>query len=177
MSITSAVLKVCHIKVADAVVVAQNEVLGIGPAIYPYWKSNFKTISIPSGVSAVSSDDIFHGEVPSKLILDIVRTDAFSGDYKLNPYNFLHVNVNYLELSVDGQSVPAQPLKPNFESGDYTISFFSMYTKQVHEFSEEEIGLLENNTPMAIHCSVSISRGRQGRIYLQSRKGVTPDCN
>ena len=38
VSITSAVLKVCHIKVADAVVVAQNEALGISPAIYLYWK-------------------------------------------------------------------------------------------------------------------------------------------
>ena len=127
VSITSAILKVCHVKVANAVMIAQNEALSIGPALYPYWKSNFKTISVPSGVSAVSSDDIFHGEVPSKLVLGIVQTKAFSGDYQLNPFNFLHVNVNYIELSVDGQSVPAQPLKPNFETGDYTSSFLSMF--------------------------------------------------
>ena len=62
VSITSAILKVCHVKVSDAVVVAQNEALNLSPALYPYWKSNFKTISIPSGVSTVTSDDIFHGE-------------------------------------------------------------------------------------------------------------------
>ena len=125
VSITSAVLKVCHVKVSDAVIVAQNEALNLSPALYPYWKSNFKTISIPSGVSTVTSDDIFHGEVPSKLVLAMVKTQAFSGDYGLNPFNFVHSNVNWIELSVDGPS--GQPLKPNFETGDYTSSFLSIF--------------------------------------------------
>ena len=127
VSITSAVLKVCHVKVSNAVMVAQNEALNTSPALYPYWKSNFKTIAIPGGVTSVTSDDIFHGEVPSKLILAMVKTQAFSGDYRLNPFNFIHNNVNWIELSVDGQSVPGQPLKPNFETGDYTSSFLSMF--------------------------------------------------
>ena len=118
MSITSAVLKVCHAKVSDAVIVAQNEALNLSPALYPYWKSNFKTISIPSGMSTVTSDDIFHGEVPSTLVLAMVKTQAFSGDNRLNPFNFVHSNVNRIELSVDGQSIPGQPLKPNFETGE-----------------------------------------------------------
>ena len=62
---------------------AKNEALNLSPALYPYWKSNFKTISIPSGVSTVTSDDIFHRVVPSKLVLAMVKTQAFSGDYRL----------------------------------------------------------------------------------------------
>ena len=105
VSITFAILKGRHVKVSDAVV-AQNEALNLSPALHPYWKSNFKTISIPLGVSTVTSDDIFHGEVPSKLVLTMVKTQASSGDYKLNPFKILHSNINWIELSVDGQSVP-----------------------------------------------------------------------
>ena len=127
VQITSAILRVCHVKVSNAVILAQNEALNVSPALYPFWKSNFKTISVPAGVSTVTSDDIFHGSVPSKLILAMVHTKAFTGDYTLNPFNFVHADVNSIELSVDGQSVPAQPLKPNFGTGDYTSSFLSIF--------------------------------------------------
>ena len=56
VSITSAILKVCHVKVSDAVIVAQNEALNLSPALYLYWKSNFKTISIPLGMSTVTTE-------------------------------------------------------------------------------------------------------------------------
>ena len=70
VQITSTILRVCHIKVSNAVILAQMEVK---------WKSNFKTISIPPGVSTLTSDDIFHGSVPSKLILGMVLTKASPG--------------------------------------------------------------------------------------------------
>ena len=127
VSITEAILKVCHVKVSDAVILAQNEALNISPALYPHWKSKLMTISVASGDSTVSNDDIFNGEIPSKLILALVRTEAFTGSYTLNPFNFLHLNANYLEVTVDGQSVPAKPLRPNFETGDYTSSFLSIF--------------------------------------------------
>ena len=112
-SITSAVLKVCHVKVRNVVILGQNEAFNISPSLDPCWKSNFKTTSVPAGVGAVISDDIFYGSVP--------------GDYMLNHFNFIHANVNSVELLVDGQSAPAQALRPNFETGDYTTSFLSMF--------------------------------------------------
>ena len=106
---------------------AQTEALSTSPALYPYWKSNFKTISIPSGITTVTSYDIFHGSVPSKLIVAMVKTSAFQGDYKLNPFNFINADVTSINISVDGQTVPSQPLRPDFSTGDYTTSFLSMF--------------------------------------------------
>ena len=127
VQITSAILRVCHVRVSNAVILAQNEALNLSPALYPYWRSNFKTISVPAGVTTVTSDDIFHGSVPSKLVVAMVKTGAFQGDYELNPYNFIHNDVTSIDVSVDGQSVPGQPLRPNFKTGDYTSSFLSMF--------------------------------------------------
>ena len=87
VQIMSAVLSVCHVKVSNAVILAQNEALSTSPALYPYWKSNVKTISVPSGITTVTSDNIFYGSLPSKLIVAMVKTSAFQGDYKLNPFN------------------------------------------------------------------------------------------
>ena len=60
------------------------------------------------------TDNIFHGKVPSKVIIGMVFNVAYSGDLSKNPYNVKHMNATYLEVSVDGQPVPNRPLKSNF---------------------------------------------------------------
>ena len=72
------------------------------------------------------TDNIFHGKVPSKLIIGMVSNSAYSGDFSKNPFNFQHMNANYLEVTVDGQPVPNRPLKPNFEEKNYVASYLSL---------------------------------------------------
>ena len=106
-------------------------------------------------------------------MLTTVKTQAFSGDYKLNPFNFLHSNVNWIELSVDGLSVPGQPLKPNFEMGDYTSSFLSMFFNNYPH--PEAIGFLAKNTSTAIPSFVLTFKARSRGIYLARRELDTPN--
>ena len=54
------------------------------------------------------TDNIYHGNVPSKIIVAMVSNDAYSGNHKLNLFNFVHKNVN-LEASVDRTPVPHRP--------------------------------------------------------------------
>ena len=160
-------------KVSNAVILAQNEALNVSPALYPFWKSNFKTISVPAGVSTVTSDDIFHGSVPSKLILAMVHTKAFTGDYTLNPFNFVHADVNSIELSVDRQSVPAQPLKPNFGTGDYTSSFLSIFfNKYPHHGGGNWITREEYASGYALFC-FDIQGEASEDIFGKTRSGYT----
>ena len=72
------------------------------------------------------TDNIFHGKVPSKLIIGMFSNSAYSGDFSKNSFNFQHMNANYLEVSVDGQPVPNRPLKPNFEEKNYVASYLSL---------------------------------------------------
>ena len=173
VQITSAILRVCHVKVSNEVIVAQDEVLSLHPALYPYWKSNFKTISVPSGLTTVTSDDIFHGSVPSKLIVAMVQTSAFQGNYSLNPYNFIHANVSSISLSVDGQSVPGQPLTPDFSTGDYTSSFLSMFFNNYpHNGGGNWITRSDFANGYALFC-FDIQGETSEDIYGVDRKGFT----
>ena len=49
-----------------------------------------------------------------------------SGDYSKNLFNFQNMDLNYMELSVDGQPVPNRPFKPNFSEKDYVASYLSL---------------------------------------------------
>ena len=64
--------------------------------------------------------------MPSKIIIGMVSNAGYSSDFSKNPYNFKHLNANYLEVSVDGQPVPNRPLKPNFEEGNFVASYLSL---------------------------------------------------
>ena len=43
-----------------------------------------------------------------------------------NPFNFQNMNVNYLEINVNGQPVPNQLFTPNFDENDYVTSYLSL---------------------------------------------------
>ena len=170
VSITEAILKVCHVKVSNAVILAQNEALNISPALYPHWKSKLMTIFVDSGDSTVSNDDIFNGEIPSKLILALVRTEAFTGSYTLNPFNFLHLNANYLEVTVDGQSVPAKPLRRNFETRDYTSSFLSIFFKKYPTHTGNWITREDYTNRYSLFC-FDIQGQVQEDLFAKHKKG------
>ena len=132
--ITNATFKVCQVAVNPSMILAHNEILAGSPAVYPFWRSDIKSYTVATGSHTFMIDNLYHGNVPSKILLGMVTNDAYSGSYALNPFNFSHNDVNYLEISVDGTPVPHRPFKPNFEQGDYLSSYLSLmdsdYTSQ-----------------------------------------------
>ena len=126
LKITSAIIKVCFVSLHPSVIVAHNEALKISPALYPFWRSDIKSFSVAGGSHTFMTDNIFHGQVPSKIIIGMVSNSAYSGDYEKNPFNFMNMGVNYLEINVDGQPVPSRPFRPNFDENDYVSSYLSL---------------------------------------------------
>ena len=124
--ITNAILKVCQVTVHPAMILAHDKTLSETPAVYPFWSSNVKSFTISPGSQTFMIDNIYHGNVPSKIIIGFVTNDAYSGNIRLNPFNFTHANVNNLEITVNGIPVPHRPLKPNFANNDYIPSYLSL---------------------------------------------------
>lgn len=85
--------------------------------------STIKIASIAEGEFSFSADNMFQGEVPSQLILGLVSSSAVSGNYKRSPFNFQHYDCNFVAMYVDGQSLPAKPLQPQFSEGNYLNAF------------------------------------------------------
>lgn len=144
VQVIDAVLKVCNIRVMPSVTVAQNEVLTKTPAVYPYWRSDIKTFSIARGSYTFSVDDIFHGLVPARLFVTLVTSAAYSGDVSRSPYNFQHFFLNYLELAVDGQSVPSIAFQPHYQR-ESEGSAKVLPNGYIHEF----VSAFKSNYPQA----------------------------
>ena len=121
-------IKMCMVNLNPAVLVAQSEVIQSTPALYPYIESQLKSYNVPDGSYSISLEDMFQSWVPSELIICMVESKAYSGDYKTNPMYFKHLNVNYISLTVDGKSIPGSALQPNFEKKSYHQCYSTLFS-------------------------------------------------
>ena len=150
--ITEASLKVRHAKMNPKIILAHNEALNHGEALYPYWKSNVKAFSIPAGVSSYSIDDLYNGMKPSRLIIAMVGNAAYTGDSERNPFNFRHYMVNFIQFTVDGNSVPEKAFQPDFGAAGYTDAYYRMFFDKYPEEGGNFITLEDFQNGYAFFC-------------------------
>jgi hypothetical protein len=139
--IEEAVLKVCHVTPSPQMLTAHQEILNKDKfALYPYVKSEIKKFTIAQGAHDFTKDDIFQNVIPVRVIICFVNNEALSGSYHRNPFNFHHYMANFVEVSVDGESVPGRALQTKFgeseQDGNYISAYLSM-SRSVTVGSEE----------------------------------------
>ena len=115
VKVTEVVLKVCKVDIAPSVMATHNQVMKhTMPAKYPYDRTEMKTFTIGPGLLSFNVEDVFQGEVPNKVVLGLVLSASFFGNYTGNPYNFKHANISEIGVKVNDTPVPAKPLNTRF---------------------------------------------------------------
>ena len=146
--ITDSLLKVCHITVSPEVVMGHNEILKTTTAKYPFWRSEIKNFAIASGQHHFNWDDMFQGEVPTRMVIGLNSASAISGNYKKNPFAFNHYNLDYISITVDGENIPGRPLEPKF-SADRGQAYISAYDSLFSgSDTEGAIGISRSDYPL-----------------------------
>lgn len=116
--ISEAVLKVCKVTLEPEIFTAHAAVLSKGiTAKYPLQKTEISTYIAQQGATAWAQHDIFQNRIPSLLVVGMVASEAFLGDFKKNPFNFQGFNLSTLTVTRDGQVVPYSPIRMDFDKG------------------------------------------------------------
>ena len=84
--------------------------------------------SIPQGAMSSTHENLFLGTLPKRIILWCVDNDALNGAFDKNPFHAKNNAINFLAVYVDGRQVPAKPLQPNFETGQYVRSYVNLFS-------------------------------------------------
>ncbi len=74
-----------------------------------------KRFHLPRGTQTFADMIITGGKLPKHIVLAQVRTAAMEGNYRLNPVNFQHFNINHVTLQVNGRQNPSDALMPKFD--------------------------------------------------------------
>ncbi len=106
---------------------AIDTILTKTPLLYPFMRTEMRTVSIPAGTFSKTFEDLFQGEVPTRMLVGMVDGDAYNGNYGLNPLRFKHFNVASMGFYVNGEPTPREPYELNFTEGQYLDGLKSLY--------------------------------------------------
>lgn len=120
-------LFVAKSKVTSAIVEGHNLALMRGNAKYPLSRGHVKAFTINQGLQDISLDNIISGQIPRRIFVTMVKNKAFLGDFKSNPYNFEHFNLNYITASIDGVQYPQIAFTPNFAKNLYLREYLNLF--------------------------------------------------
>ncbi|KAK3925216.1 hypothetical protein KUF71_002602 [Frankliniella fusca] len=116
-------LFVRRVTISPSVLLAHAQALEKSPAKYPVNRIDIKTVTITQGLRDKTIDNLF-----LNIIIGFVDNRAFNGDYTRNPFNFQHFNLNYIQMHVDLDPVPAQPLTPDFSNDLYMECYNTLFS-------------------------------------------------
>ena len=133
LEIVEAVLKVNMVELTSDMLLAHAQALKTSPASYFYERSDMKAFGVAKGRFGCSIEDPYQGFVPSQLLVGLVSSEAYMGNYKRNPLEFKTFDCNSIAFYVNGHSTPTAPIRPNYKDGDYLTGYMSLLGENYNE--------------------------------------------
>lgn len=128
MKVIDCKLFVRKIKLSPSVFVAHARALEQSNAKYPVRRVVCKTFTVSTGNLNFTQENLFSGQLPTRIVVGFVDNDAFNGTYAKNPFNFKHYNLSQLKLYLDGQQQYIKPIEPDFTNHRYITAYISLFS-------------------------------------------------
>lgn len=135
VQIIDAGLRVRKVKLNPSILIAHSKTLEKCSAKYPITRVDVKISTLAAGLRSYTIDNLINGQLPKRVILCLVDNKSANGDYKSNPFNFHHFNLNYLCLYVDGHQVPSKILQPDYSNSLFSEAYNTLFTGTGVHFS------------------------------------------
>ena len=160
LQIVDCKLYVKKVKLSPSIVVAHAKALELSNAKYPVKRVVCKTVTVSQGQMDFSLENVFTGQLPTRIVVGMVDNDAFNGVWRKNPYNLKHYNLSQLKVYLDGQSQLIKPIEPDYINGQFIQAYLSLF---------EGTGKLGRDE------SIDLSRREYDRGFSLYAFDLTPD--
>jgi hypothetical protein len=152
--ILDATLLIRKVRLSPSVLLAHAAALEKAPARYPVTRVDVKTVSITAGLRDQSIPSLHLGQIPKRIVIGFVTNEALNGSYRHNPFHFQSFDLNYLCLYVDSQQIPAQPLTPDFQGGNYIEAYNTLFSGSGIHWRDEgnDITYTDYGSGYALYC-------------------------
>ena len=118
---------VCKVAVTPEVMMGHNAGLEITEGKYPFQRTDIRTYNFPQHSYGDTIQDIWQGEVPSRLIIGMVKSESYTGNFSKNPFMFEHFDVSNVGFYVNGEPTPREPFELDVEDSGYLQGLLSLY--------------------------------------------------
>jgi hypothetical protein len=83
---------------------------------YPFRRVEVKVDTVPCGNMNYVQDNMFLGQLPKRLVIGCVDSDALNGTITKIPFDFRHYKINFVALTVGGRQIPAKRYNPTLKT-------------------------------------------------------------
>ena len=127
VNVKEAVLYYRQVELNKSVQVGLDNALQMGTAKYPITRVQCKYFSNPVGMTTINHENLFRGQMPTRVIVGLVNSTAFNGSLAENPFNFQHFNLSAISLHIGGMPTPIKPMRPTYPHQNLQ-SYMSVFT-------------------------------------------------
>lgn len=96
-------------------------------ARYSYKCTNTKFFSIPNGNQSFTEENLFQGNLPSRIIIGLVNGSGFAGNYNTNPFRFESFNLNFISITVNNIPIPIKALNVDFAKNQSLLPYYLLF--------------------------------------------------
>ena len=120
------VLYICKQQMSKEVVVAHADVMKDTPASYPFKITEIKTYNGVKGQTKIILENPYQTAVPTRYIIGMVSSDAYSGHKSKNPLKFQHYDISRAGFYIDDESIAKPPYKLDPVNGKLIEPFMEL---------------------------------------------------
>ena len=95
-------------------------------AVFPIVRIFPKFFTLGEKVREHHINNVCQGKLPSRIIVGLVSSSAFSGTLATNPYKFEHFNLDFISILCNGRSYPSVPITADFPKGQCRRAYASL---------------------------------------------------
>ena len=135
----------------------------------PFNKVNVHKTQFPVGYTTLNYDVSRGGVMPRQLVIGMVDTKAFQGDFLSSPFVFGHYNIGQIGLKINGEHHPIEPLTMDFT--DNAVHYAHAYQHFLRNIGHEKRDLgcyitMENYPFGFTLFSFDLSNDRSNNYHL-----------
>ncbi|CAH3133058.1 unnamed protein product [Pocillopora meandrina] len=141
----------CLVSLNPAVYMSMMSMMTKTPTKYPMIRTEMRQFPLDNGATSKEINNPFNGKVPQRVIIGILKTTAFNGQYNEDPLAFGKFGVEYIKQIVNGEEYPYETLELNTANGQkktwWVITDFWMLlavcTEMQETWCDSKTGVME----------------------------------
>ena len=96
-------------------------------AKFPVRRTQVTKLHIAAGRRSTPANTLFNGQVPRRIVVGFVDSDAYYGNYQKSPFRFQPYNIRRIKITAAGQVYPREPLEMDFPNNRYMRPYVQLY--------------------------------------------------
>jgi hypothetical protein len=138
--------QVCKKKMDPKVMQAHGEVLEDGAiATFPFRRTEVRSFDVKAGSLYKTIPTPYESQIPSRLIMGMVSSEAYMGHFQKDPLYFHHYNLTSAAFTIDNVAVPKRPYSMVPAQQLYIEPLMDLYRILGKAGEDKDIGLDRDN--------------------------------